>query len=64
MENLIYRMERPSQRLGLLEIVNDITAMAQAGIISVTPAMNGTHVVNCPFFEPSTVYRVQSETYR
>ena len=45
----------------VLEIVNDITAMAQAGIISVTPAMNGTHVVNCPFFEPSTVFEHQSK---
>jgi hypothetical protein len=44
----------------VLETVNDITAMAQAGIISVTPAMNGTHVVNCPFFEPSTVFEHQS----
>ena len=48
----------------ILENVNDITAIAQAGMISITPAINGTHVVNCPFFEPSTVYRVQSETYR
>jgi hypothetical protein len=44
----------------VLETVNDITAMAQEGIISVTPAMNGTHVVNCPFFEPSTVFEHQS----
>jgi hypothetical protein len=45
----------------VLETVNDITAMAQAGIIAVTPAMNGTHVVNCPFFEPSTVFEHQSK---
>jgi hypothetical protein len=36
----------------VLETINDITAMAQAGMISITPAMNGTHVVNCPFFGP------------
>jgi hypothetical protein len=45
----------------VLETVNDITSMAQAGMISVTPAMNGTHVVNCPFFEPSTVFEHQSK---
>jgi hypothetical protein len=44
----------------ILENVNDITAMTQAGMISTTPAMNGTHVVNCPFFEPSTVFEHQS----
>ena len=49
----------PSQAR-VLETVNDITAMAQAGMISITPAMNGTHVVNCPFFEPSTVFEHQS----
>jgi hypothetical protein len=43
----------------VLETVNDITSMAQAGMISITPAMNGTHVVNCPFFEPSTVFEHQ-----
>jgi hypothetical protein len=46
----------------VLETVNDITVMAQAGMISVTPAMNGTHVVNCPFFEPSTVFEHQSKS--
>jgi hypothetical protein len=45
----------------VLETVNDITAMAKAGMISITPAMNGTHVVNCPFFEPSTVFEHQSK---
>ena len=45
----------------VLETVNDITAMAQAGMISITPAMNGTHVVNCPFFEPSTIFEHQSK---
>jgi hypothetical protein len=43
----------------VLETVNDITSMAQAGMISITPAINGTHVVNCPFFEPSTVFEHQ-----
>jgi len=28
--------------------------MAQARMIPITPAVNGTHVINCPFFEPST----------
>ena len=45
----------------VLETVNDIAAMAQAGMISITPAMNGTHVVNCPFFEPSTIFEHQSK---
>src|SRR5918992_2007263 len=43
----------------ILETVSDITAMAQGGMITVTPAMNGTHVVNCPFFDQSTVFEHQ-----
>ena len=46
----------------ILETVNDFTTMAQAGIVSITPAMNGTHVVNCPFFEPSTIFEHKSKT--
>jgi hypothetical protein len=46
----------------ILETVSDITAMGQAGMITITPAMNGTHVVNCPFFDQSTVFEHQSKS--
>ena len=46
----------------ILETVNDITAMQQAGMITVTPAMGGKHVVNCPFFDASTVFEHQSKS--
>jgi hypothetical protein len=45
----------------ILESVNDITTMSRAGMITITPAMNGTHVVNCPFFDQSTVMEHQSK---
>jgi hypothetical protein len=46
----------------ILETVSDINAMAQAEMITITPAMNGTHVVNCPFFDQSTVFEHQSKS--
>jgi hypothetical protein len=46
----------------ILETVSDITAMGQAGMITITPAINGTHVVNCPFFDQSTVFEHQSKS--
>ena len=46
----------------ILETVSDITAMKQAGMITVTPAMEGKHVVNCPFFDASTVFEHQSKS--
>jgi hypothetical protein len=45
----------------ILESVNDITTMSRAGMITITPAMNGTHVVNCPFFDQPTVMEHQSK---
>jgi len=46
----------------ILETLADITAMHQAGMITVTPALGGMHAVNCPFFDPSTVFAHQSKT--
>jgi hypothetical protein len=46
----------------ILETVSDITAMVQAETITITSAMNGTHVVNCPFFDQSTVFEHQSKS--
>jgi hypothetical protein len=46
----------------ILETVSDITAMQQAGMITVTPAMGGKHVVNCPFFDASTVFEHLSKS--
>jgi len=45
----------------ILENMHDIAAMQEAGLITVVPAMEGKHVVNCPFFEPSTVFEHQSK---
>lgn len=39
----------------LLETTADIAVMAESGAITVTLAMDGTHVVNCPFFDQQTV---------
>jgi hypothetical protein len=45
----------------ILENMHDVAAMQEAGLITVVPAMEGKHVVNCPFFEPSTVFEHQSK---
>jgi hypothetical protein len=46
----------------ILETVQDIAASQQAAMITITPAMDGKHVVNCPFFEPSTIFEHQSKS--
>ena len=45
----------------ILENMHDVAAMQEAGLITVVPAMGGKHVVNCPFFEPSTIFEHQSK---
>jgi hypothetical protein len=44
----------PSQAR-VLENQNDINMMLQRGLITLTPAMEGRHIVNCPFFDAETV---------
>jgi hypothetical protein len=46
----------------ILETVSDITAMQQADMLTIMPAFEGKHVVNCPFFDPSVAFQHQSET--
>jgi hypothetical protein len=50
----------PSQSK-ILETLDDIAAMQQAGMITITPAMEGKHVVNCPFFDQDTVFKSKSQ---
>ena len=44
------------QNAMILETLNDINTAKQQGLIDVNPAMEGKHLVNCPFFEPSVVF--------
>jgi hypothetical protein len=46
----------------VLETLDDIIAMQKAGMITITPAMEGKHVVNCPFFDQSTVIKHMSKS--
>lgn len=47
----------------ILETVDDIIAMHKAGMITITPAFEGKHVVNCPFFDQSTVFEHENKSY-
>ena len=53
---------KDTSKAKILETVSDILAMKQAGMITITPAMGGKHVVNCPFFNAPTVFEHQSRS--
>jgi hypothetical protein len=40
----------------VLETRADINRMLEKGLITLEPAMEGKHVVNCPFFDQQTVF--------
>jgi hypothetical protein len=46
----------------ILETVDDILAMQKSGMITITPAIGGKHVINCPFFDQSTIVEHMSKT--
>ena len=52
----------PSQAR-VLETVSDVVVMQQEGLITVTPAMGGMHVVNCPFFDAETILEHRSQQF-
>lgn len=52
---------KDSSKARILENMHDVAAMQATGLITVVPAMGGKHVVNCPFFEPSTVFEHQGK---
>jgi hypothetical protein len=47
----------------ILETIDDIKSMGDAGMLKVTAAMEGKHVVNCPFFDQSTVFDHENKSY-
>ncbi len=47
----------------ILETVDDLVAMQKSGMLTITPAMEGKHVVNCPFFDQSTVFDHENKVY-
>lgn len=52
--------KEPSQAR-VLQTLSDITSLQSSGAIEITPAMDGKHVVNCPFFDEETVVKHKSK---
>jgi hypothetical protein len=53
---------KDASKARILETLDDIIAMQKAEMITITPAMEGKHVVNCPFFDQSTVIKHMNES--
>lgn len=49
------------QQSQVIQTMSDLNQMRKAGLIEITPAMEGRHIVNCPFFDQSTVLKFQHQ---
>lgn len=47
----------------LLETIADIGLVSENGLVTITPAEGGLHVVNCPFFDQNTVFEHKSDKF-
>jgi hypothetical protein len=47
----------------LLETIADIGVVSENGLVTITPAEGGLHVVNCPFFDQDTVFEHRSDRF-
>ena len=47
----------------VLETLDDVISMQKSGMLTIIPAMEGKHVVNCPFFDQSTIVEHMSSKY-
>ena len=47
----------------VLETLDDVISMQKSGMLTIIPAMEGKHIVNCPFFDQSTIVEHMSSKY-
>jgi len=52
----------PTTEAKLLQTVLDLNNAKDNGLLTISPAMEGEHIVNCPFFDQLTVFEHMSKT--
>lgn len=59
MWRILFVVWKDPSKARVLETLSDISEMQKAGLVTIIPALNGKHIVNCPFFDQSTVFEYQ-----
>lgn len=62
MWRILFVVWKDPSKARVLETLSDISEMQKAGLVTIIPALNGKHIVNCPFFDQSTVFEYQRES--
>jgi hypothetical protein len=57
MWRILFVVWKDPQKTHLLQTMYDLNQMMKKGLIEIIPVLKGKHIVNCPFFDQSTVLK-------
>lgn len=57
MWRILFVVWKDPQKTHLLQTMYDLNQMKKKGLIEIIPVLKGKHIVNCPFFDQSTVLK-------
>ncbi|MDR4511782.1 MAG: hypothetical protein MRJ93_08775 [Nitrososphaeraceae archaeon] len=57
MWRILFVAWKDPQKAQVLQTMSDLNQIRKEGLIEITPVFNGKHIVNCPFFDQSTVLK-------
>ena len=57
MWRILFVAWKDPQQARVVQTMSDLHQMIKAGLIQIIPALGGKHIVNCPFFDQSTVLK-------
>jgi hypothetical protein len=61
MWRILFVAWKDPQQARVVQTMSDLHQMIKAGLIQIIPALEGKHIVNCPFFDQSTVLKFRHQ---
>lgn len=61
MWRILFVAWKDPQQARVVQTMSDLHQMIKAGLIQIIPALGGKHIVNCPFFDQSTVLKFRHQ---
>jgi len=61
MWRILFVAWKDPQQARVVQTMSDLHQMVKAGLIQIIPALGGKHIVNCPFFDQSTVLKFRHQ---
>ena len=61
MWRILFVAWKDPQQARVVQTMSDLHQMVKAGFIQIIPALGGKHIINCPFFDQSTVLKFRHQ---